>query len=419
MKNYQKQLLKKMHYEEVSSNNEPLKNVKEALGKVAFVKGNPLTKTEIKLNVQVNFFKNQQAITPTQLPVGLQGQFPVYLLGLTDFYSGFPKSEINVPLSSPWISNLNYSYHEGVELVNQSVIDGWGTGGYWNVIPVNYVPTGTAIQINAGAGATIIKNNFAWLAGHVYKISFNIENDTAGFFLNFIADGVNFFVAEPPYRMINSDENSTNSQTYSFYYIPTNKDLQIQVIAAGATFTTITGLSIKEVFGNISYPSDNSLGIYGYNKSFCLSNDIAKGDLVQTYNYILRDVQPFGISKVDLHTAEVIIHCNNVAFGTFLNSFVSDLITINTIRYIVPIANVNQFINPIKFGYQTLFGKTYTDDIDPRNYITSRDFQQQIADIPINLPIDKAVMVGTQINFDCQTFDMILFVEKVEPLTHK
>ena len=77
----------------------------------------------------------------------------------------------------------------------------------------------------------------------------------------------------------------------------------------------------------------------------------------------------------DLYSAEVIIHCENVAYATFLNSFVSDLITINTLRYIVPIANINQFINPVVFGYQTLFGKLYTDNIDPRNFITSTDFQ--------------------------------------------
>jgi hypothetical protein len=113
------------------------------------------------------------------------------------------------------------------------------------------------------------------------------------------------------------------------------------------------------------------------------------------------------------------VHCNNVAYGTFLNSFVSDLITINSMRLIVPIANVNQFLNPLIFGYQTLFGKTFADNVDPRQYITSTDFQQQICDIPINLPIDKAVMLGFQLNYDCQNMSIVLFVEKVEPLTHK
>jgi hypothetical protein len=117
--------------------------------------------------------------------------------------------------------------------------------------------------------------------------------------------------------------------------------------------------------------------------------------------------------------ADIRLSCQNVAYGTFLNSFVSDLITINTIRLVVPIANINQYINPIHFTYQTLFGKTFTDDVDPRQYITSTDFQQQICDIPINLPLDKNLCMSFNIEFTCPSMSIILFVEKVEPLTHK
>jgi hypothetical protein len=113
------------------------------------------------------------------------------------------------------------------------------------------------------------------------------------------------------------------------------------------------------------------------------------------------------------------VRCQNVAYGTFLNSFVSDLITLSTLRYVVPIANINQYINPLIFGYQTLFGKVTSDSIDPRMYITSKDFQQQIADIPVNLPIDKAMMLSFQLDVFCQALSIILFVEKIEPLTHK
>jgi hypothetical protein len=136
------------------------------------------------------------------------------------------------------------------------------------------------------------------------------------------------------------------------------------------------------------------------------------GDLVMMF----WDVLPGGIPNF---IAWVVIHCNNVAYGTFLNSFVSDLITIDLIRYIVPIANINQLANPVFFGTQSLFGKTKFDSIDPRMYITSRDFQQQIADIPVNLPIDKTLMTGFQLDVFCQQVSWVLFVKKVEPLTHK
>lgn len=424
MENYKKQLLKKMHYEEVSSNNEPLKNVREGLGSIALAKGNPLTKTEIKLNTRINFFRNQQAITSAQLPVNLRGQFPVYLFGLTDFYSGFPKNEIDLPISNPWISNLNYSYHEGDELVDQTAATGWRNAAYWNVIPAvfTFAPLVSITDTNDGAiNNTLIKNNFSWIPGHLYKISYTCVN-TSGVYEAGFSDGVNFNVANsniigiPP-----NDPLVPLQKTVEYYYIPSNTNLAFTSgLSILGEVIDIIGLSIREVLGNVSYPSDNSIGIFGYNKSFCLSPNVFKGDLVITYNFIERIVQPgIGFAGINLFTAEIIVHCNNVAFGTFLNSFVSDLITINTLRYMVPIANINQFINPLKFGYQTLFGKTFTDDIDPRNYITSRDFQQQISDIPINLPIDKQMMLGVQINFDCPTFDMILFVEKVEPLTYK
>ena len=138
---------------------------------------------------------------------------------------------------------------------------------------------------------------------------------------------------------------------------------------------------------------------------------VVPGDLtIQFASPLILGVPYYGI---------VVIHCENVAYLTFLNSFVSDLITLNAIRYIVPIANVEQFINPLIFGYQTLFGKTFSDTLDPRNFITNKDFQPQVADLPINLPIDKAVMLGTQINLDCPKFDLVLFVENVEPLIYK
>lgn len=124
-------------------------------------------------------------------------------------------------------------------------------------------------------------------------------------------------------------------------------------------------------------------------------------------------------NPITIDSCIVIVHCNNVAYGTFLNSFVSDLITIDRIRYFVPIANINQFLNPLVFANQTLFGKTDSDSVDPRLYITPGVFQQQIADIPLNLPIAKSVMLGFQLDVFCQQVNLVLFVNKVEPLTHR
>jgi hypothetical protein len=265
MKDYQRRLLNHLQSDNSVSNKDPLQDVKNAMGEIAFVSGNPLTKTEITLNITTTFVINGGLIVipPAALPPVLQTQVPVFLFGLTDYYAGFKRMFNVIPLINPWI-----------------------------------------VQFPGAIGV-------------------------------------------PP------------------------------------------------------------VGIFGFNMQYSLNPNIQLGDLVIWLN------SPVGFS------CEIDIHCDNVAYGTFLNSFVSDLITIDTIRYIVPIAFINQFINPLKFGYQNLFGKLFVDSVDPRMYITSADFQQQIADIPINLPIDKAVMLGTYLNYDCQNVSMILFVKKVEALTHK
>lgn len=261
MKGYERELLKRLKGRQNHLDNEPFKNIKEGLGSIQYAKGNPLTKTEISIQIRTIFIDNLgNVLAPAALLPAEQLSIPIFIFGLTDFYAAFLKSRILSPINGAWVQ---------------------------------------AAALN----------------------SFGIV-------------GLNVFLAP--------------------------------IFAA------------------------------------------ENGDLYLSYT-----------SNVSVNTANVIIHCNNVAYGTFLNSFVSDLITIDTIRNIIPIANVNQFVNPLIFGYQTLFGKTYSDSIDPRNYITSRDFQQQISDIPINLPIDKNIMLAFQLDVFCQLYSMILFVEKVEPLTHK
>ena len=170
-----------------------------------------------------------------------------------------------------------------------------------------------------------------------------------------------------------------------------------------------TNLIIPAGFGWYKPIVLNSLGIYG--KDVFLTGvpelQLVSGDLVLSFT----DVATSGWQGF------VVIHCENVAYGTLLSSFADDLITIDLIRYVVPIANVNQFINPITFGTQSIFGKIATDSIDPRMYITNKDFQQQIADIPVNLPIDKTLFCGIPITYDCLSMQFVLFVKKVEPLT--
>jgi hypothetical protein len=115
----------------------------------------------------------------------------------------------------------------------------------------------------------------------------------------------------------------------------------------------------------------------------------------------------------------LIIHCTNVAYGTLLNSFVSDLIRVNRIRYILNPADIEQFNNPLSFGYQSLLGKFVVNNIDPKLYQLPTEFQNNISDIKINFPIDKKLIISTMINFGVQELNFIFFIEKIEPLTLK
>lgn len=158
-----------------------------------------------------------------------------------------------------------------------------------------------------------------------------------------------------------------------------------------------------------------SVGIWGHTLNITIAPlvfdiQLTNGDLV-----LLFTDQPL----VWNFAAMIRIHCNNVAYGTFLNSFVSDLITISVLRSIIPGININQFVNPFIISIQSLFGKVASDSIDPRQYILSKDFQQQIVDIPINLPIDKNLILSYQLDIFCQQMSFVLFVQKIEPLTHK
>lgn len=276
MKRYEREALDSL-VGDPSHGGELLPTVKNAMGSLSYSKGNPLTKTEISLQISIRYTRrilvpaSWVEIVPGLLPANLQTSIPLFLLGLTDFYSGYPKSILNCDAIQPW------------------------------------------------------------------------------------------------------------------------------------------------AIGSLT-PGEPSCGIFGYTRSITSLDSI--GLASPPLGTMVITLWSF-VAPGTFYYAEVFIFCGNVAYGTFLNSFVSDLITINTLRYIVPIANINQFINPLVFGYQTLFGKLYTDNVDPRMFITSTDFQQQVCDIPIDLPIDKNALLLSRINFDCQNISMIFFVERIEPLTNR
>ena len=270
MRRSERSLLNNLRGKEKITSEQPLSNIKNSLGSLRHVKGNPLTKTEIALEVSVAYRITPAGaiIAPAALPAQLQTTLPVFMFGLTDFYSGYPAA------------------------------------------------------------------------------------------------------------------------------------LSIQPIGLGWNLANLFGAP--------------KTGIIGYTGMSQPAYEAAFGDRWGDFICIFRSVAIGGI----VYEARIRIRCNNVAYGTFLNSFVSDLITLDSLRYFVPLANINQLDNSFTFAHQSLFGKLNTDSIDPRMYSRSINFNSNIVDIPLNLPLNKNMIMTFNLNFDCQTVNFVLFVQKVEPLTN-
>lgn len=98
-------------------------------------------------------------------------------------------------------------------------------------------------------------------------------------------------------------------------------------------------------------------------------------------------------------TAEIIVRCPNVPYTSLLAALNSDMMTLNMIRYVVPVAAVAQLGQQITLIKSSMFGKASQDTLDPQTFITPGTFQPQIADIPITLPIDKNFVAATEIQY--------------------
>lgn len=113
------------------------------------------------------------------------------------------------------------------------------------------------------------------------------------------------------------------------------------------------------------------------------------------------------------------IHCDNVAYSTLVHSLMSDIIYINSVRAIVNVASILQYIHSIKLATLSSLGKLVVDTIDPRLYILPTSPQQTISDIPFKIPCDKRFIFTNSLDFTCQNITYIFFVENIDVLTKR
>lgn len=140
-----------------------------------------------------------------------------------------------------------------------------------------------------------------------------------------------------------------------------------------------------------------------------------RGDIVQLYVFL----EPNGTNNLNVYTAEIVISCKQVAYGTLLDSVGSDRFKMNNIRYKVPSGNTVQFENPLKLIRQSLFGKLSTDEITPAAYQLPNNFQTNIIDIPLIKGIDKETSICSYLDPLTPEILLSVFVETQRKITEK
>jgi hypothetical protein len=145
-------------------------------------------------------------------------------------------------------------------------------------------------------------------------------------------------------------------------------------------------------------------GVYGFDAfstgGHLLSNPQV-GDYLICYSKTIGEINYFAFIKINMP---------QTPYGSFLQAIGSDTFIINMIRYKVAKTLESQFENQLVILKLSLFGRTTDDTIDPQTYITSGTFQENISDIPAKLPVDKNLVLGTNINYDCQNISLTFTV---------
>lgn len=97
-------------------------------------------------------------------------------------------------------------------------------------------------------------------------------------------------------------------------------------------------------------------------------------------------------------TINILIHCQQVAYGTLLAATSSDTFITNLIRYALPsTVNVLQYNESVTIFKQSLFGKTERDSFNPNSYKNPNQQQPNIIDIPVGITINKRTELGLYI----------------------
>ena len=211
----------------------------------------------------------------------------------------------------------------------------------------------------------------------------------------------------------------TNLPLYLFGHIDRQSNYAVgrQQVPGGGGWTYADMKIVDGGSGEVDYnPLPHAAASVDHASGTVFNNLLLPGDLL-----ILIPMAGFVAGNANTTvTAEIVIRCPNVPYTSLLQALGSDLITLNMIRYVVPVANVAQLGQQVTLIKSSLFGKTSTDSIDPQTFVTPGTFQPQISDIPITVDIDKNFQFATEVIYTAvvpMLFTWTLTVSSINKLT--
>lgn len=149
-------------------------------------------------------------------------------------------------------------------------------------------------------------------------------------------------------------------------------------------------------------PTINTIGFQG-----SLSPNVKLGDIILQYQKVI---------GADTYACEVILSCDQVAYSTLLDSISSDRFVLNNIRYTVPTGSETQFSQQIVLLRQSLFGTTNNNYVSPQAYLTPGQYQPNIVDVPLNIGVDKNLLISTYFQPGVTSFTWTVFVATIQKL---
>jgi len=149
----------------------------------------------------------------------------------------------------------------------------------------------------------------------------------------------------------------------------------------------------------------NDIGIAGFNYKPII-NPWVKGDMIRELTSVAFNDY---YAKLTLTSSGT-----TMAYGTILNSLLDTKYIIEDVQIRIDTNNINVFDNPLMLTKLNMNGKIETDTIPLRAFIAPSNFQTSIVKIPLNVLLDKNLLINFAVPYNVQTVFFIFKLLKIK-----